>query len=237
MQLIPGIYLLSGCLYGIHQNMYGIDFPEENRMILIDCGLDGCDLERMKKTQHDWGLMGRSITDLFLTHCHFDHAGNAAYFSEHGCRVHIGEQDAESVASGNERTLDFAYGRPFPACPSLIPVRDRDRFLLPGGCLLTACHTPGHTPGSMCYSFCGKGKTILFTGDFVQTGEKAGEIRPGISVDPLYNYEDYLRSAARMKEWTADGVLCGHYPPQLGEDANLMGGLYRELLVNRSLYR
>lgn len=43
MMIFPDIYLLSGFPFQIHQNVYGIDFPEENRMVLIDTGLDETD--------------------------------------------------------------------------------------------------------------------------------------------------------------------------------------------------
>lgn len=234
MLLFPNLWLLSGTAYGLHQNVYGIDFPEEKRMVWIDCGLDERDLAAARSVSERFGLTDRRVTDVFLTHCHYDHAGNAAALARTGAEIRIGAADAESVARGDAHTLDFAYGRPFPRAASVLQVSDGERFPLPEG-ELVAHHTPGHTRGSVCYELRRNGMRILFTGDFLQV-DPTGNVIPGIKVDPAYSYEDYAASAERMKDLRVDAVLCGHYPPMLAPDANLLGGLYRELLVNRSLY-
>ena len=49
MMIFPDIYLLSGFPFQLHQNVYGIDFPEENRMVLIDTGLDETDRRQIQE--------------------------------------------------------------------------------------------------------------------------------------------------------------------------------------------
>ena len=95
--IFPDIYLLSGFPFQIHQNVYGIDFPEENRMVLIDTGLDETDRIQIQETMKTWGLEKRQISDVFLTHAHFDHAGNAFWFEKAGAHVWAGEADADSI--------------------------------------------------------------------------------------------------------------------------------------------
>ena len=53
--IFPDIYLLSGFPFQLHQNVYGIDFPEENRMVLIDTGLDETDRRQIQETMKIWG--------------------------------------------------------------------------------------------------------------------------------------------------------------------------------------
>ena len=72
MMIFPDIYLLSGFPFQLHQNVYGIDVPEENRMVLIDTGLDETDRRQIQETMKIWGLEKRRISDVFLTHAHFD---------------------------------------------------------------------------------------------------------------------------------------------------------------------
>lgn len=60
-----------------------------------------------------WGLEKRRISDVFLTHAHFDHAGNAFWFEKNGARIWAGEADAASIENGDEHTIAFAYGKNF----------------------------------------------------------------------------------------------------------------------------
>ena len=56
MMIFPDIYLLSGFPFQLHQNVYGIDFPEENRMVLIDTGLDETDRRQIQETMKIWAF-------------------------------------------------------------------------------------------------------------------------------------------------------------------------------------
>lgn len=237
MMIFPDIYLLSGFPFQIHQNVYGIDFPEENRMVLIDTGLDETDRIQIQETMKTWGLEKRQISDVFLTHAHFDHAGNAFWFEKAGAHVWAGEADADSIEKGDDHTIFFAYGKPFPTCQRVRRLKDSEKILLSDSCKLNCFHTPGHTKGSMCYEFVGKGKRILFTGDFLQAGEEDGSVRMGIRVDPGYSFKEYLSSVKKMMNVESKAVLPGHFRPYLKPAFGLMQAAYRELLVNREKYK
>ena len=66
-------------------------------MVLIDTGLDETDRIQIQETMKTWGLEKRQISDVFLTHAHFDHAGNAFWFEKAGAHVWAGEADADSI--------------------------------------------------------------------------------------------------------------------------------------------
>ena len=237
MMIFPDIYLLSGFPFQLHQNVSGIDFPEENRMVLIDTGLDETDRRQIQETMKIWGLEKRRISDVFLTHAHFDHAGNAFWFEKAGAHVWAGEADADSIEKGDVHTIFFAYGKPFPTCQKVRRLKDGEKILLNDSCKLNCFYTPGHTKGSMCYEFVGKGKKILFTGDFLQAGEEDGSVRMGIRVDPGYSFKEYLSSVKRMMNVESKAVLPGHFRPYLKPAFELMQAAYRELLVNREKYK
>ena len=55
MMIFPDIYLLSGFPFQLHQNVYVIDFPEENRIVLIDTGLDETDRRQIQEIMKIWG--------------------------------------------------------------------------------------------------------------------------------------------------------------------------------------
>lgn len=235
MQIFPNIYLLSGFAYQIHQNVYGIDIPGENKMVLIDCGLGQDDLNMIEQNKILWGIQNREIDAVFITHSHYDHAGNAAYFEKMGCRIYAGE-DADSLISGDEHTIGFAYGREFPVCEKVHKLQDGECLPLAEDCKIVCHHTPGHTSGSMCYELICKGMKSIFTGDFVQAGENVGEVRLGVKVDSGYNYSQYVSSMRKMMESEADAVFPGHYEPWLAEGKRIFQLAYRELLVNRERY-
>lgn len=237
MEIYPNIYLLSGFPFQLHQNVYGIDFPKENRMVLIDAGLDETDRRQIEKTRKTWGLEQRRISDVFLTHSHFDHAGNAYWFEKVGAHIWAGDADAISVEQGDEHTIAYAYGGEFPTCHKVQGMMDGMTISLNASSDLTCFHTPGHTPGSMCYEFACKEKKILFTGDFIMVGEEDGTVRMGIRVDPGYSYEAYLASVKKMMTVESDAVLPGHFRPYLKPANVLMQAAYREMLVNREKYK
>lgn len=71
----------------------------ENKKILVDTGCDG--LERYKMYVYkkpldllaEYGLSPEDITDVIITHCHFDHIDNIASFK--GAKIHIQEYEFE----------------------------------------------------------------------------------------------------------------------------------------------
>lgn len=235
MKLMPGVYLLSGYAYQLHPNVYGITIPQEKRIVLIDCGLGEEDIRMIESVMGKWGLCDYKITDVFLTHSHFDHAGNAAYFEASGAHIYAGP-DADSVMTGDEHTIYYSYGRGFPVCRKAEKLQDQESISLSPAQKLICYYTPGHTRGSVCYGLRQDGKEVLFTGDFVQTARAVGQAELGIKVDTGYDYEAYCRSLQRMKEVACSAVLPGHYGPYLGDGRVLLQRAYREILVNRTKY-
>ena len=235
MQILPDIYLMSGFAFRIHQNVYGIDVPEEKKLFLVDCGLGEEDLEQIRLSQRLWKLEDRRIEAVFVTHSHFDHGGNAAAYEAAGSRIYAGE-DGESLLSGDEHTIDFAYGRPFPVCREVHKLQDGERIMLGEGYELRCHYTPGHTPGSVCYELNHKGIKSIFTGDFIQAGEFGEDVRLGVKVDIGYSYKDYLDSMRKMMRIEADAVLPGHFHPWITGGGRIFQLAYRELLVNRERY-
>lgn len=236
MQIFPNIYLMSGFAYQRHQNFYGIDIPKENRLVLVDCGLDENDLAVMESVKKAWNLKERKISDVFVTHAHFDHSGNAYWFEQRGSRISAGE-DGKSLLSGDEHTIDFAYQRAFPICRNVKILKDQETIVLAPGYTMKCHFSPGHTRGSVCYELLYGDKHIWFTGDMVQTGEEIGQVRIGIKVDSGYDYEQYRESMKKMKNAVCDAVLPGHYEPYLCSGSGLFQIAYRELLANRDKYR
>jgi len=145
------------------------------RAAVIDAGTGTGDLKSVIERLTD------KPYDVFLTHAHVDHVGGMEQFCE--ARIHPGDIPAASSPNGPTSVANRRrYGaRAFTAYPAdrlpftlddfkpmdpavirWIPLRNGERFDL-GGRSLEVIHTPGHSPGSVC--FFDREDRTLFSGD------------------------------------------------------------------------
>ncbi|MDO4482856.1 MAG: MBL fold metallo-hydrolase [Clostridia bacterium] len=102
---------------------------------------------------------GRRIAAILLTHGHFDHIGAVDALREDGTAVMIHQAD-EAYLNDTQLNCSWLMGR-------TVAIRPADRLLADGdtveaaGLTLKVLHTPGHTPGGVCYQL----EDLLFTGD------------------------------------------------------------------------
>src|SRR3989449_10901967 len=107
------------------------------------------------------GLEPDDVTDVLLTHSHYDHSLNWIMFRQ--ARIIVGAR--ELAWSMNEpwgkTPVPERYMRELESWPSLHPVA-AGQELIPG---LTAHAAPGHTPGHLVFVLKGKERDAIFTGD------------------------------------------------------------------------
>jgi N-acyl homoserine lactone hydrolase len=133
------------------------------RTALVDAGGFGLRWP-LRAALAERGIAPADVTDVLLTHVHYDHAVNALLFPR--ATVWVGATD-----------LDWACSRPpgFDAIPELHAAAlardprtrriDAEGEVLPG---VAAIAAPGHTPGSLAYRVAGAGGPVLFAGDAVK---------------------------------------------------------------------
>jgi hydroxyacylglutathione hydrolase len=141
---------------------------------------------------------GKRPVVVLATHGHFDHIGAAAELCGTELPFYIHKEDELAL------TDPLAWGSGFPV-PPVIPndvrtVSDGD-VIEGGGLALEVVHTPGHTPGSVCFRL----PDVLFSGDLV--------FARGIGrFDfPNSSQEAMVRSLRRFLELPDDLRICpGH---------------------------
>lgn len=159
---------------------------------------------------------GKGVGLILLTHGHFDHCQNAAYFAQAlGCPVAISQEDAPLLTFGEKRQVKGAglWGRAFAGasnrhiakCP--IPVAAPQVLaedglpLSPYGIDGKIVALPGHTAGSV--------GVLLDSGDMLVGDAMFGLFRPG----PAWCYEDRAQmegSLQKIKACAPRRIYTGH---------------------------
>lgn len=177
------------------------------RSLLIDTGLGICNIyEEVQK------LTELPVTAV-ATHIHWDHIGGHAYFPDF--YAHENELDwlngqfpltLEQIKDMVVDRCDLPEGyrvenyRFFQGTPTRV-LKDSDRLDL-GGRVIEVLHTPGHSPGHMC--FYERANGYLFTGDLVYK-DTLFAYYP--STDP----EAYLASLERIAALPVKQVFPAHH--------------------------
>ncbi len=132
-------------------NTYILTDGDKN-CIAVDC----CDYALVSGFLKEHGLKCEAV---LLTHAHFDHCGEAALMQRDGAKIYLHKADVPLVkGDGN---LGKAMGQPFIRFEPDVVFEDGDKFDI---CAheIEVVHTPGHTPGGVCYIV---DDEIIFSGD------------------------------------------------------------------------
>lgn len=175
--------------------------------LLIDTGLGIANIKEPVEQ-----LTGRPVIAV-ATHIHWDHIGGHKYFPEFyaheaelnwingGFPLPIEQIKANVVKDcALPEGFDVETYQVFQGKPARI-LRDGDLIDI-GGRVIEILHTPGHSPGHMC--FYEKVSGYLFTGDLVYIGELLAYYP---STDPAA----YLRSLQRVAALPFKRVLPAHH--------------------------
>lgn len=151
--------VLSFALGALHTNTY-FCYDDTGACVVIDPGMDG---------EGIWEKLCQknlTPTHILLTHGHFDHSqGVKALKKKSGAKVLIHEDDHIMLTKPATSAASFYYHGDL----SGYPVLEADTLLKEGDVVRAGSmefqvfHTPGHTPGSVCFL----SENMLFCGDTV----------------------------------------------------------------------
>ena len=126
--------------------------PLDNNVFVVRCAQTGESLLIDAANEHELLLelcAALDVRQVVETHGHFDHIGAVSELRAHGYNVAVTQADAHLLPSYDQILAD-------------------DTTIAIGRLRLHTALTPGHTPGSMCFSI--TGKPIVFSGDTLFPG-------------------------------------------------------------------
>ena len=138
--------------------------PSTKQAIVIDPGGDFPAIEAVI-AEH-----GLTVKAILHTHTHIDHVGaTAAVQKKHGAaaRIHEGDEFLYSILPIQAQMLGM---RAAPEHAELEAALRDDEVISLGGIDLRVIHTPGHTPGSVCFRWDAGGTPVVFAGDTLFRG-------------------------------------------------------------------
>jgi glyoxylase-like metal-dependent hydrolase (beta-lactamase superfamily II) len=130
------------------------------RCILVDVGSFGVRKHLARQLKRH-GVIPSQVTDVILTHAHYDHSVNFVLFDR--ATIWIGAEELRWAAA---RRPDFdplpeLYVDALDSAPQVRRINSGDKFL-PG---FEAVLAPGHTPGSLVFYLTANPVPVIFTGD------------------------------------------------------------------------
>jgi hydroxyacylglutathione hydrolase len=162
------------------------------------------------------------IDYLLTTHYHFDHVSGLVYLKKNlGGTVAVHEADSSALEKADtSKVLSYLFDAPCPTVSVDWKLKDGDVVDL-DGLILEVIHTPGHTPGCIC--FYEPASKSLFSGDTVFDGcVGRTDFEGGSNIDLKKSVEKLVKL---HKARGVETVYPGHGPLFKGRD---LEGIYEE---------
>ncbi|OWA35997.1 MBL fold metallo-hydrolase [Saccharibacillus sp. O16] len=191
--------------YGHWERVHSFLLLGRDKAILIDTGLGIDNIRRITDRLTDLPI------DVVTTHVHTDHIGSHGQFE----RLYVHEADRAWLENGiagltieqirrdiaRDITLPLPPGfdaRTYtPFCGPATGTLHDGQVLELGARTLTVYHTPGHSPGHLCFWEADSG--YLFTGDLLYSGTPVYAFYPSTSPEDLVASWEKIAAIPRVK--------------------------------------
>lgn len=190
------------------QGLTALLLKTESGAVLIDGGMPQM-AEHLLKNMHSLGVAPQDLKWILLSHAHADHAGSlAAIKRATGARVAGNAESARLLANGGAGDIHFGDGLLYPPVTVDRYLQDGETIAL-GDLRLQAHFIPGHTPGSMAWTWSDRRENKNINVAYVDS-----LTAPGYQLldNPHYPnlVRDYRLSFARVSKLPCDLLLTPH---------------------------
>ena len=177
----------------------------EGRTALVDVGSFAVRPEFAKQLRAA-GCAPESVTDVVLTHAHWDHSVNYTLFPNAEIWIGQVEMDWASSEPPGFNPLPELYVQDLARHPRLHLVEDSE-MLLPG---LTAHLCPGHTPGCLVFRLTGNEVPVVFSGDAAKNRAELLSMQVDMTMDAASSRASLDRIWAMWREVPGTLLIPGH---------------------------
>ena len=187
----------------------------EQGPVLVDPGPYST-FENLKKGIENLGFKLIDVENILITHIHFDHAGAAWKFTEHGATIFVHpvglphlknpEKLWESAKMIYGDSMDRLWGKMKPIDEEyLVPLGDGQSVEF-GDTVFQTIYTPGHAVHHNAYVL----DDVIFTGDVAGVKISNGPVAPPCP-PPDINIELWKQSINKLRKVNAKGIYPTHY--------------------------
>ena len=181
------------------------------RTALIDVG-SFAQRPLLKQKLEQAGVSRDDVTDVILTHSHWDHSVNWPMFPNAKVAIGAGELDW-AVAEPVGGSVPEFYIAELRRSPQLRVVREGEE-VLPG---LTAYDAPGHTPGCLVFVLAGRERDILFSGDAAKNRAELLSLTADLTMDQAVSRKSIERIWELWRRRPNSMLVPGHDVPMVLE--------------------
>lgn len=183
------------------------------RVVLIDTGSFGQrQLVIDRLAAH--GLTPADVTDVVLTHSHWDHSINWVMFPNARVLIDGGELAWSLKEPWGTTPVPELYVRELDQSPQLVRI-EAGQQILPA---LTARHAPGHTPGHLIFVLEGAQRDVIFTGDAAKNRAEILSKSADMTYDPSVSRASIEMIWDLWKQRTNSILIPGHDVPMVLQD-------------------
>ena len=158
--------------------------PHRDGLVLVESGPQTC-WEALKRGLAKHGYAPCDVTDVLLTHVHFDHAGAAWSLAKSGANVHVHPKGHKHLVDPSrlwnsaariyrDEGMKMLWGAMEPIDESKLHVAEEGQVLAIGGLNFIAHHSPGHAKHHIAWQC----ESALFTGDVGGVCINGGPMEP-----------------------------------------------------------
>jgi glyoxylase-like metal-dependent hydrolase (beta-lactamase superfamily II) len=157
------------------------------------------------------GLKPGDVTDVLLTHSHWDHSVNWVMFTN--ARVVIGADELAWSASEPWGTTPVPelYVRELDGSPQTVRVRATEEVLPRVAC----DDAPGHTPGHLMFTLSGTERDVIFTGDAAKNRAEILSLAADMTYDPAVSRRSMERIWEIWRQRPGSVLIPGHDMPMV----------------------